>query len=565
MCPIRLFSEKKKLAVHLTKYHEPFEAGAISTKLQADVAARWDYSVVKSCAGKLFGRIGGPTEGNFVSQGAKRMRQDLRQSPSWKRRAGDLARQGHNFDRAVTILLDVEHTRYILKEDAERYHKVSNKFRCTDRFLNAFLAALIHPVTKGAKKRVVSFLAERSADRAYLLPRNSSIYHTLLEKLMEHESVIAAMHRCRNACDVRVLGIDGAYKSMMTVLYQVPHGASKAGSDPLGAPGLHVLLTVQCQDSILNVHGAPSEDQCHQVAALRGAVSAEHASRVLMICSDNPINLGGLAQLRVIFKNLKCISKDLLHIALKVEKASGDRRTKLSEAIRRCLSKLRLGCCATEPYHCKDSSASRPSQLPAIMAPMGVGEARFKTTRISWDCYLGFPYDSMSDFVEDIAAPCLAHPEMLRRSAGSGTTVIGSLKRATSSIELGYIQNFCKFVAMHPGMDVIFGTTRNEAFHLQLKAFYRNVMHQTARHARCVANVATLVKLLAGYFCQSQNNLVQSIPEKDLLRMIAEYLLTDTPISSSTMLSVEAVQNPKVDVSKLPPNAKKLRKRSRLA
>ena len=142
------------------------------------------------------------------------------------------------------------------------------------------------------------------------------------------------------------------------------------------------------------------------------------------------------------------------------------------------------------------------------------------------------------------------------------TTVMGSLKHATSSNELGYIRNFCKFVATHPGMDIPFGTTRNEAFHRQLKAFYRNVMHQTARHARCIANVATLAKLFAGYLRHSGKNLTRSIAECDLLRMVADHLLTETPISFDPLLSIKTVENTKVDVSVLPPKAKRLKMRS---
>ena len=41
------------------------------------------------------------------------------------------------------------------------------------------------------------------------------------------------------------------------------------------------------------------------------------------------------------------------------------------------------------------------------------------------------------------------------------------------------------------------GTTHNEAYHKELKAFFRNVMKQSAAHARMIADVATIVKLIA--------------------------------------------------------------------
>jgi hypothetical protein len=62
---------------------------------------------------------------------------------------------------------------------------------------------------------------------------------------------------------------------------------------------------------------------------------------------------------------------------------------------------------------------------------------------------------------------------------------------------LGYLVNIGRFVARHPTVDMLHGTTHNEAYHLDLKAFNRNVMKQTRRHAKVVAKCATAVKLIA--------------------------------------------------------------------
>ena len=75
---------------------------------------------------------------------------------------------------------------------------------------------------------------------------------------------------------------------MMSVLYQTPHGQKKDSEAENQGPDLHVLLTVQCEDSVLAVHPAPSEQVEHQVAALLEGVGASGASEVRAICTDAP-------------------------------------------------------------------------------------------------------------------------------------------------------------------------------------------------------------------------------------------------------------------------------------
>eukprot|EP00959_Pyramimonas_sp_CCMP1952_P369781 7745102-Pyramimonas_sp.AAC.1 len=75
----------------------------------------------------------------------------------------------------------------------------------------------------------------------------------------------------------------------------------------------------------------------------------------------------------------------------------------------------------------------------------------------------------MCDFIQDLAAICSAHPNMMHRKSAENTTVLSSLECATTAQELGYIQAFCKCVANNPNHDVIFGTARDEAFRKPLK------------------------------------------------------------------------------------------------
>ena len=152
---------------------------------------------------------------------------------------------------------------------------------------------------------------------------------------------------------------------------------------------------------------------------------------------------------------------------------------------------------------------------------------------------------------------------MLKKKTDGKTKVQASLEKATTLEELGYIKNFCKFVANHPTMEVIFGTTRNEAFHKQLKSFYRNVMFQTHRNALRVADIATLAKLFAGFLLHNHEKLANTVEEHSLLERLANILIAEAPTKFAPLMSHKIIVNPAVDQSSLQQNAKRMRKRSR--
>ena len=119
-------------------------------------------------------------------------------------------------------------------------------------------------------------------------------------------------------------------------------------------------------------------------------------------------------------------------------------------------------------------------------------------TRIRTDAYVEMPYTSMEDFVKDTAAICKKLPHMMNRKTDGTTTIFTCLEFATTANQLGYLMNFAKFVALHPHIQVMYGTTQNEAFNTQLKSYFRNVMVQTCRNAKVVCQIATMGKLTGG-------------------------------------------------------------------
>ena len=70
----------------------------------------------------------------------------------------------------------------------------------------------------------------------------------------------------------------------------------------------------------------------------------------------------------------------------------------------------------------------------------------------------------------------------------------------------------------------MYGTTRNEAFHRQLKSYFRNVMRQTRRNAQVVCEIATLGKAIAGKMDKAE--VIHDLEEHDLLRFALSVWLT---------------------------------------
>ena len=111
--------------------------------------------------------------------------------------------------------------------------------------------------------------------------------------------------------------------------------------------------------------------------------------------------------------------------------------------------------------------------------------------------YLQEPYSKIDDFVSDIATLVRCFPKEMKRKADK-TTVEGSLVNLTSASSLVYFQNFARFVARNPCVTVPYGTTPNEAYHMELKSMFRNIRSCTRSYAKTHAKIATAVKLIGG-------------------------------------------------------------------
>ena len=119
--------------------------------------------------------------------------------------------------------------------------------------------------------------------------------------------------------------------------------------------------------------------------------------------------------------------------------------------------------------------------------------------------------------------------------------------------------NGARFASRNPRIKLMSGTTRNEAYHLQLKYMWRNVVQQTGRNAEIIAGIVSVVKLLAGFIRKNSSFTIRH-REHALMHSLVTYLFAN-PCKFIPLMDHRAVNNPKVNVKLLPKSAKTIRKR----
>ena len=194
------------------------------------------------------------------------------------------------------------------------------------------------------------------------------------------------------------------------------------------------------------------------------------------------------------------------------------------------------------------------------MAAMGARGVATRLAAIRQEGYASGSYSTGRQFVRDVAALCKTYPAEMTRRLPKGGTVLASLSAATTPVALEYLMNGPRFFARNPNVPHGYGTTKNKAFHRQLKSFFRNITQQSGRNAQVVAGVATLAKLVAGHMSRAQ--VVREIREKDLIACVST-MLDATPPQIQPTLAHKSAQYSRVSVRQqtaLPPNAKKSRK-----
>lgn len=419
-------------------------------------------------------------------------------SPSWEVERKRLEHIHTHIDEEITILLDSSECRYILKVDASVYHRIGPKFHCTDAFLQSFLSAILQPTVTGTST-LLQKLSDATGLAAHMLPVSSgNTVLTILEAVLESPVVVKAIEAMRASACKKVLAIDAQFKTMMNVLYQIPHGASIRRKNIKVQPGgIHCTHTVRAADTLLLSKAQPSEGLPAQLDSLNEAVGINGNEEVELIFSDAPSVLDVPATF-ALFLCLLAIAKDPIHVALKVEKSSGGTVTQLSLRLRILMRKFSVGYDDGKPYHTKQSDPPRVAHLTEVAEAMTVKEAKHRALTIDSKGYATKPFKKEVDFVKDVVALTILHKKEMKKSTGKKSSVFGSLNFATKNSQLQYLFNGPRYIARNPTVKVPYGTVECEAVHAEQKKFFEKVKQQSARRAKAFVTLFSLRKMLIG-------------------------------------------------------------------
>ena len=159
---------------------------------------------------------------------------------------------------------------------------------------------------------------------ADLLPGDHNLVNYFRAIVLGHPLVCRQLETCTAEHGFPVLGIDGQHSVLLGVVWQPRHGQPTHGL--LSAPDeLHAMFPVISPEGIVHVKPYPSEAFQNQVAAPMHALGDQNSHRSLTINSDDPVKIDR-PQLHCEFPNLLCVSADLLHVAMRVEKATRARQ-----------------------------------------------------------------------------------------------------------------------------------------------------------------------------------------------------------------------------------------------
>ena len=302
-CVFRTFATKRQLQQHCNSQHaNPLNAyrersnkghgvvfGSPSTNQVKLMKLLWDRDEVdKSVRILLDMQIATPEGGEYLRRSAAVIRDDLMRSPSWDKSVVGKGRVSTHIDEHFCLLLDTKNTRYVWREDLGCAHQLGQSFWCTDEFLTAFYAMLMHSPNESGLRTYIDRLRDECGWLGPLLPASTGpLVLSVIEALVEHPASQRLATIVRQSTPKKIIEIDAQYSIPCRIVYQIPHGSSRANAEP-DPEEIRVFITVRATGVVLTVTPKSSEHLPQQLAALEEVVSRNERLDVGMIYSDSP-------------------------------------------------------------------------------------------------------------------------------------------------------------------------------------------------------------------------------------------------------------------------------------
>ena len=249
-----------------------------------------------------------------------------------------------------------------------------------------------------------------------------------------------------------------------------------------------------------------------------------HSARMTVkyIFSDNPSSVEGSTD---VLPKLEAVAEDALHLVLRVEACTGEKRTALSSCLLRIMLRFRLPWAGSFFHGDADGSEARDAgQWSDGFAQDGA------PADWDWDAQVTKPYSSHQEFINDIQVLCAQHLDQMKRKDKKGRTIQQVLKAGASYTHFRYLWNGSHIIAaLHQAMTpkevelLGFGTCSNEALHFQLKACQEQIIQQHIQTFPPQLEAFSLAKLLAHHSAAYHPTLAQR-KESEILSLMQGWM-----------------------------------------
>ena len=281
-----------------------------------------------------------------------------------------------------------------------------------------------------------------------------------------------------------VIQHDASYKALFSLL-----GQEAMAQMPGEAHALHSFLgkTGACP----GLAAEKSEGlACFKSASCK-ALPLDCRAQTRMIFSDSP---SGLERCTDIYPNLEGLAADPLHLAIRVEATSGERRTPLSRRLLALHAKF-LVPTEGQIYHGSD----------LVHGPAGVWDLAAPCTRgadHTMRRYFEQPYENHQQYINDLMDAVEQYKDeiALSRTNAKGKTTLQIIQNAAAYEQYAYLQHGSVLRGRRTAMDrelLGWGTASNEALHKEVKTVFAVVTHQHESSMQAKTTLFSINKLLA--------------------------------------------------------------------
>ena len=251
-------------------------------------------------------------------------------------------------------------------------------------------------------------------------------------------------------------------------------------------------------------------------AAIAEVLPQAARDTVKYIFSDSPTSVEGAAE---VLPNLEAVAEDALHLVLRVEACTGEKRTALSSCLLKIQTRFRLPYAA--PFfrgHAVEDPPDAGNWSDNLMDK--------EATETDWDKKAAKPYCNHQEYINDIQALCTAFPDNMGHKDKKGRTIRQILKAGASYTHFRYLWNGSHIIsALHDVLPpaelqlLSFGTCSNEALHFQLKACQEQIIQQHIQTFPPQLAAFSLAKMLAHHSAAYFHTLAQR-KESEILSLM---------------------------------------------